>query len=86
MVQPVKDAAPWPENQRFDYVVQRRELETDEILTIHEKFKNQSNEYHAAVELTLSKLTGIPVHVDNPIETAHDYWVNAIEVRKVNGG
>ena len=57
-IQRVKNSDPWPENQRFDYVVQARPISKELALNLQEEFKRRPDEYRAIVHGTLVSLTG----------------------------
>lgn len=60
--QPVEDANPWPEMQRFDYLVRTRVLTEQEAETHRELFSNREpgvlSPYHKAALVALRELTG----------------------------
>jgi hypothetical protein len=60
--QPVADAAPWPEMQRFDFVVRKRTLTEEEATPIREAFTRRKaselSPYHRAVLAALREMTG----------------------------
>jgi hypothetical protein len=62
MLQPVADANPWPEMQRFDFLVRSRELTDEEAQVYREKLaKSESGEfspYQSAALAALRELTG----------------------------
>jgi hypothetical protein len=62
MMLPVADAAPWPEMQRFDFVVRTRNLKDDEVKAFKEKFDNLEPGVlppnHKAALAALRELTG----------------------------
>jgi hypothetical protein len=59
---PVADAHPWPEMQRFDFLVRRRVLSEDEARAYREKLTPREagrlSPYHRAILATLRELTG----------------------------
>jgi hypothetical protein len=59
---PVADAHPWPEMQRFDFLVRTRELTDEEARAYEEKAgkrkPGQVSPYHRAALLALRELTG----------------------------
>jgi hypothetical protein len=61
-MQAVADAAPWPEMQRFDYLVQTRTLSDEEAASYREKLATkepgQLSPYHRAALVALRELTG----------------------------
>ena len=79
VIQPVKDAAPWPENQRFDYVVRETKVSHAEGLAITDKLSQQPNQYHAAIVKALRLLTK-----ENPIDDSYQSW-RAIVAKSVTG-
>jgi hypothetical protein len=62
MMQPVEDAAPWPEMQRFDFLVRTRPVTEDEAAEYREKLDKREpgrlSPYHRAVLAALRDLTG----------------------------
>jgi len=62
MFQPVADAHPWPEMQRFDFLVRNRELTEEEAAVYQEKLgKREPGElspYHRTALAALRDLTG----------------------------
>ena len=69
VVQEVKDAKPWPKHQRFDYVVQNRELSQEEYQQLSEQITMDSNEYEQAIVFALRMLTG-----KKPSDNSYDSW------------
>jgi hypothetical protein len=69
VVQKVENAAPWPENQRFDYVVRNKPLSKVEFLAEKKIYANQKSEYHIAIDQALRMLTGL-----NPKDSSHETW------------
>jgi hypothetical protein len=61
-LQPVADANPWPEMQRFDFLVRSRELTDDEAKTYREKLTTREpgefSPYQRAALAALRELTG----------------------------
>jgi len=59
---PVKDAHPWPEMQRFDFLVRERVLTTEEATTYRDKLTPKEagvlSPYHKAALSALRELTG----------------------------
>jgi hypothetical protein len=62
MLQPVADASPWPEMQRFDFLVRTRTLTEKEADEYREKLSNKEpgvlSPYHRAAVGALRELTG----------------------------
>jgi hypothetical protein len=62
MMQPVKDAAPWPEMQRFDFLVRTRAVTAEDAAAYRDWLRQQSPDYLAphrsAALLALRALTG----------------------------
>ena len=62
MLQKVPDAAPWPEMQRFDFLVRTRKVSASEARAYSDWLKEQGPEYvaphHEAVHAALRELTG----------------------------
>jgi hypothetical protein len=62
MMLPVADAAPWPEMQRFDFVVRTRVLKDDEVPAYRDKFDKLEAGVlppnHKAALAALRELTG----------------------------
>jgi hypothetical protein len=61
-LQPVEDAGPWPEMQRFDFLVRTREVSEDEAAAYREKLDKRApgrlSPYHRAAQGALRELTG----------------------------
>jgi hypothetical protein len=61
-MQPVVDANPWPERQRFDFLVRTRELTEDEATAYRDKLKprepGEFSPYQRAALAALRELTG----------------------------
>ncbi|HVS35450.1 MAG TPA: HEAT repeat domain-containing protein [Gemmataceae bacterium] len=61
-MQPVEDAAPWPEMQRFDFLVRERAVTADEAAEVRAKLDKrepgQPSPYQAAALVALRELTG----------------------------
>jgi hypothetical protein len=55
---PVANAEPWPEMQRFDFVVRERTLKDDEVKAYKQKFDNVQPPNHRAALFALRELTG----------------------------
>jgi hypothetical protein len=62
LLQPVENAAPWPELQRFDYLVREREVGVKEVEAYQEWLAKQGPSYlspnHRATLSALRELTG----------------------------
>ena len=62
MMQPVADAAPWPEMQRFDFLVRTRELTKEEADAFRAKLDKREpgriTPYQRAAVTALRELTG----------------------------
>jgi hypothetical protein len=62
LLQPVADAHPWPEMQRFDYLVRSRELTPEEAKEYQQKLTpdqpGRSSPYHRVALAALRELTG----------------------------
>jgi hypothetical protein len=62
VMMPVENAAPWPEMQRFDFLVRSRELDAKELKALEAKVQARPagylSENHRAALLVLQKLTG----------------------------
>ena len=69
VIQKVKDPAPWPEFQRFDYVVRGKLLSQHEYQAERDKFESQPNIYHAVIAKTLRMLTH-----ENPGDDSYEIW------------
>src|SRR5262249_47963590 len=63
LFQPVANAHPWPEMQRFDFLVRTRELTDEEADTYREAFAKRElgrpSPYHRAVLTALRELSGL---------------------------
>jgi hypothetical protein len=58
VMQRVPDAAPWPELQRFDFLVRTRVVTEQEAIVYRAEFVGQVNPYHEAALDALRELTG----------------------------
>lgn len=62
VLQAVGDASPWPEMQRFDFLVRTRELTEQEAATYRQKLttgdSGRLSPYHRAALAALRELTG----------------------------
>jgi hypothetical protein len=62
VMMPVADAAPWPDLQRFDFVVRTRVIEGDELVKLQARLKDRpagfQSEQHKAALRVLRELTG----------------------------
>jgi hypothetical protein len=58
MYQEVADAHPWPEMQRFDFLVRNRELTEKEADVLRDKLSGHQSPYHRAALAALRVLTG----------------------------
>jgi len=62
VLQPVADAGPWPDMQRFDFLVRSRDLTEDEARSYRERLEPKQtgalSPYHRAVLTALRELTG----------------------------
>ena len=73
LIQPVEDAAPWPENQRYDYVVRRKIIEASEANRICQQLSREPNVYHQAIAKALRMLTD-----KNPADDSYESWRKVI--------
>ena len=73
VVQPVEDARPWPENQRFDYVVRERVISHQEGMEVAEKLTGKPNEYHATIAKALRMLTK-----ETPTDDSYETWKSIV--------
>jgi hypothetical protein len=59
---PVADAHPWPEMQRFDFLVRERKLTDDEVVVYRDKLTPKEvgvlSPYHKAALAALREITG----------------------------
>ena len=58
VMQEVEDAAPWPTNQRFDYVVQERTINAEEAEAANAELSEMPNRNRESVIFALQQLTG----------------------------
>jgi hypothetical protein len=74
---PVANAAPWPELQRFDFLVRTRIVEGKELVSlqqkIHGRAANYLSENHKAVVRVLSELSG-----QQNVAPTQDAWQRAL--------
>jgi hypothetical protein len=75
VMQPVANAAPWPEVQRFDFLVRTRVLTKDEAKQTQAQPAPALSENHKAVHKALGKLTG----KENVAPTA-EAWAAALNL------
>jgi hypothetical protein len=63
VMMPVENAAPWPEMQRFDFLVRTRPLEGKELAALQQKMQARAADYlsenHKVVVRVLSELSGL---------------------------
>lgn len=78
VIHKVADAKPWPEHQRFDYIVRKKLLEPDEAHSIAKRLGSGPNEYKAAIVKTLRILTG-----KEPIEDTYEAWSSVVGRQKL---
>jgi len=57
-VQPVKNPGPWPNEQRIDYVVQRKQLTPANALDVARRISQSPNRNRNAIIYALRELTG----------------------------
>jgi len=69
VIQKVKDHGPWPEKQRFDYLVRDKIVGSDEALKVARQIGKQPNEYKAAIVKALKVLTN-----KRPTEDTYEGW------------
>ena len=69
VVQSVEFAKPWPENQRFDYVVQNRKVTKEEFDQRKDQKTTDSSAYEQAIVFALQKLTG-----KKAPDNSHESW------------
>jgi hypothetical protein len=83
MLQAVADAAPWPEMQRFDFLVRTRELTDEEAATYRTKLdkreKGKISPYQRAAVTALRELTG------KDAAPTSEAWRKLIEVEEKQG-
>ena len=69
VVQPVKDSAPWPAEQRFDYVVQKKRLTPAEAEKVARQISQSPNRNWNAIVFALQELTG-----EKPADNSSRNW------------
>jgi hypothetical protein len=75
VMQSVANAHPWPEMQRFDFLVRTRVLSKDEARQLQEQPEHALSENHKAAHNALCRLTG----KDNVAPTAVA-WAQALDM------
>jgi hypothetical protein len=58
MLMPVADAKPWPDKQRFDFMVRTRVIDEKEAKRYHDVLGKAPSPYRAAIHTALKALTG----------------------------
>jgi hypothetical protein len=78
VLEPVADANPWPEMQRFDFLVRTRTLTDDEAAAYREKLDvreaGRPSPYQRAALMALRELTG------KDTEPSGDAWRRLLEL------
>ena len=69
VVQPVKDAGPWPSDQRIDYVVRKKKLTPAEAEKVARQISQSPNRYLNAIIFALRELTG-----ETPRDNSSKNW------------
>jgi len=73
----VKDARPWPDMQRFDFLVRTREVTAEEAADYDKQIAKQGMPpSHAAAQYALRELTGL-----QPMDTSPEAWRKLVNVR-----
>jgi hypothetical protein len=80
VMQRVKDADPWPEQQRFDFVVHRRVLSDDEAKDVRKRLtkteQGDLSPYHRAAVRALRDVTG------RDLEAKAEVWRKLLKLRE----
>ena len=69
LVQPVKNSGPWPRDQRFDYVVQKKRLTPVEAEGVARRISQSPNRNRNAIIFALRELTG-----QTPADNSSSHW------------
>ena len=77
VVRPVENSGPWPSEQRFDYVVQKKKLTPKEAEQVARKINATPNRNRNAVIFALRELTG-----ETPADNSSNNWRNIMATRK----
>ena len=77
VIHKVKDAAPWPEHQRFDYLVRNKLLDAAQARKAAKQIGSQPNEYKASIVKALRILTN-----RRPDENTQQAWSSALGIAK----
>jgi hypothetical protein len=76
MLMRVENAAPWPEMQRFDFLVRTRVLTTEEAAECATYLARQTPPNHAAAQYALRELTG-----QQPAEATAQAWRKLLKLQ-----
>ena len=76
VVRPVQDPGPWPSEQRFDYVVQKKKLTLNEAEQIARQISEMPNRNRNAVIFALRELTG-----ETPTDNSSNNWRKIMAAR-----
>ena len=76
VVRPVENPGPWPNEQRFDYVVQQKKLTPKEAKQIARQISQTPNRNRNAIIFALRKLTG-----ETPVDNSSINWRNIMATR-----
>ena len=76
VVRPVENPGPWPSEQRFDYVVQKKTLTPNEATQVATQLSQMPNRNRNAVIFALQELTG-----ETPADNSSYNWRNIMAAR-----
>ena len=76
MVQPVVDHGPWPEQQRFDYVVQQTPMKRSKANRTKKKLDKAKNLNREAIVFALQKLSNL-----SPEDNSSESWKEILEAQ-----
>jgi hypothetical protein len=72
----VENAAPWPQMQRFDFLVRTRVLTAEEAAECEKYLARQTPPHHAAAQYALRELTG-----QQPMDTSPQAWRKLLKLQ-----
>ena len=74
VIQPVANHGPWPNSQRFDYVVQQKPLKKSRVNNVKKRIARTKNLNREAIVFALQKLTG-----QSPKDNSSESWKAILE-------
>ena len=76
VVQPVANHGPWPEQQRFDYVIQQTPMKRSKVNRTKKKFDKAKNLNREAIIFALQKLSNL-----SPEDNSSESWKEILEAQ-----